>query len=215
MTRNSNQGSNIWGVFILVIIGIIYNGLDEMFFEPKREAEAAKLLKDEEQELIKLWSKPTVDFFKTFNCSSLKFEEKEFKIYKFLAVDSYIDKYCQINEITDVSYDNYKIFDSIYTKKINEANTIIWIVQKRGKEEGTYTGGEKAIRLCSEINFIDKTTNTIFKKIDVDYLGNAPEKITRSNYSHADEKFGERNHKGEYIAIVNEIKRQRGLPPLN
>lgn len=215
MSRNSNQGGIRCGLIIIIVIVIIYHGIDVIFFEPKRDAEAAQLLKDEDQELIKLWSKPTVDFFKTFNCSNLKFEEKEFKIDKFLAVDSYIDKYCQINEITDISYDNYKIFDSIYTKKITEANTIIWIVEKRGKEEGTYTGGEKAIRLCSEINFIDKTTNTIFKKIDVDYLGNAPEKITRSNYSHADEKFGERNHKGEYIAIVNEIKRQRGLPPLN
>jgi hypothetical protein len=186
-----------------------------MFFEPKRKAEAAQLLKDEEQELIKLWTKPTIDFFKKFNCSDLKFEEHEFKTTKFIAVDSYITNECHVDIDTDVSFDNYKIFDSIYTRKINEANTIVWIIQKSGKEEGTYTGGEKAIRLLSEINFIDKSTKTIFKKINVDYLGVAPEKITRTNYNHMDEKFGERDNEGEYIAIINEIKRQNGLPPLN
>ena len=67
---------------------------------------------------------------------------------------------------------------------------------------------------ASEINFIDKTTNTIFKRIDVDYLGVAPEQITRRNNNHMDEEFGERDNKGEYIAIINEIKRQRGFPPL-
>lgn len=215
MTRNSNQGSNIWVVIILVGVGIIYNGLDKVFFEPKREAEAVQLAKEQEQELIKLWSKPTIDFFKTFNCSDLKFEDQEFKITKFIAVDSYITNECHLDIDTDISYDKYKIFDSIYTRKINEANTIVWIIQKRGKAEGTYTGGEKAIRLSSEINFIDKLTNTIFKKIDVDYLGAAPEKITRSNYSHVDEVFGERNNQGEYFTIINEIKRERGLPPLN
>ena len=214
MSRNPNQGSNIGCVIIIIIGALIYNGFDALFLKPKREAEEAQIAKEEAQKLINFWSKPTVDFFKTFNCSNLKFEEKEFKINKFLAVDSYINNECQIDENTDSNYTNYKIFDSLYTKKINEANAIIWIVQKRGKEEGIYTGGEKAIRLSSEINFIDKTTNTIFKRIDVDYLGVAPEQITRRNNNHMDEEFGERDNKGEYIAIINEIKRQRGFPPL-
>lgn len=215
MTRNSNQGSNIWVVVIIVGIGIIYNGLDDMFFKPKREAEAAQFAKEKEQELIKLWSKPTIDFFKTFNCSDFKSEEKEFKINKFFSIDSYMNYECDIDDYTNTGYENYKIFDTLYTRKINEANTIIWIVQKEGKEEGTYTGGEKAIRLKSEINFIDKSTNTIFNKIEVDYFGVAPEKITRSTRSHQNELFGERNYEGEYLAIINEIKRERGLPPLN
>lgn len=214
MSRNPNQGSNIGCVIIIIIGVLIYNGFDALFLKPKRDAETAQLLKDEEQELIKLWSKPSIDFFNTFNCSILKFEEKEFIINKFLAVDSYINNECHINKYTDISYDKYKIFDSIYTRKINEANTIVWIIQKRGKEEGTYTGGQKAVRLLSEINFIDKSTKTIFKKINVDYLGVAPEQITRRNNNHMDEEFGERNNEGEYIAIINEIKRQRGFPPL-
>jgi len=215
MSRNSNQGSLGCGFIIILVIVIIYHSIDVIFFEPQRDAEVAQSLNEEQQKLEKLWTKPTVDFFKKFNSSNLKFEEQEFKTTKFIAVDTYSHNECYIDLYTDISYDNYKIFDSIYTRKINEVNTIVWIIQKRGKVEGTYTGGEKAIRLLSEINFIDKSTNTIFKKINVDYLGVAPEKITRSNYSHQDEVFGERDHKGEYIAIVNEIKRQHGIPPLN
>ncbi len=212
MSRNSNQGS---GLVVLIIIGLIYGVLDIVFFEPKREVEELQLAKDEEQEMIKLWSKPTIDYFKTFDCSKLETVEKEFKINKFFSIDSDINYGCRLNDDINTGYENYKVFDTLYTRKINEVNAIIWIVQKRGKAEGFYTGGEKAIRLKSEINFIDKKNNTIFKSIDVDYLGIAPEKITRSTRNYRDEEFGERNYEGEYIAIINEIKREHGLPLSN
>ena len=215
MARNSNQGGNLWGILLIIVIVITYNGIDTVFFKPKRDAEAAQVAKEEQQDLIKRWSKPTLDFFKKFNCEDLKFEEQDFKTNKFIAVNSFLSDECHVDIDTDVSFDDYKIFDTIYTRKINEANTIIWIIRKRCKVEGTYTGGEKAIRLFSEINFIDKSSKTIFKKINVDYVGVAPETITRTNHSHIDEEFGERDNEGEYIAIVNEIKRQHGLPPLN
>ncbi len=208
--RRGNNGEGLAGLFIIMLI---YTGVDMVFFKPKREAEELQLAKDKEQEMINQWSKPTIDYFKTFECSKLKSVDKEFKINKFFSIDSDINYECRINDDINTGYENYKIFDTLYTRKINEANTIIWIVQKRGKEEGFYTGGQKATRLKSEINFIDKSTNTIFKSIDIDYLGVAPEKITRSTSNYRDEEFGERNYEGEYLAIINEIKRERALPP--
>lgn len=215
MGRNTNQGSNAGGIIVIIVLGFIYSIVDGVFFKPEREAEKLQLAKDKEQEMIKQWSKPTIDYFKTFECSKLKSVDKEFKINKFFSIDSDVNYECRINDFINTGYESYKIFDTLYTRKINEANTIIWIVQKRGKEEGFYTGGQKAVRLKSEINFIDKSTNTIFKSIDVDYLGVAPEKITRSTRSYHDEEFGERNYEGEYLAIINEIKRERALPSLN
>ena len=135
MSRNSNQGSNIWVVSLLVGVGIIYNGLDKAFFEPKREAEAVQLAKEEQQELIKLWSEPTIDFFKSFNCSNLKYEEQEFKITKFIAVDSYINNECHVDIDTDISYDKYKIFDSIYTRKINEKTLSFGLFKKEERQK--------------------------------------------------------------------------------
>ena len=213
MSRDNSQNTGF--IILIFLIGGIYTIINEVFLEPKKKQEQEQILKEEQQELEKIWTKQTIDFFKNFNCSDLKYEEKDFQVTKFTSVDSYLGNECHIDLDTDINYDNYKIFDTIYTRKINEANTIIWIIRKRGKVEGAYTGGEKAIRLLSEINFIDKSSKTIFKKINVDYLGVAPEKITRTNYNHMDEEFGERDNKGEYIAIINEIKRQRGLPPLN
>jgi hypothetical protein len=214
MSKNNN-GTSLGALIPIFVIWIIYSSIDALFFEPKREAEELQLAKDEEQEMIKLWSKPTIDYFKTFDCSKLETVQKEFKINKFLSIDSDMNYECRLNDVINTGYENYKIFDTLYTRKINEANAIIWIVMKRGKEEGFYTGGEKAIRLKSEINFIDKKNNTIFKSIDVDYLGIAPEKITRTTRNYHDEEFGERNYEGEYIAIINEIKREHGLPSSN
>lgn len=212
--RKKNNGASFGALIPIFVIMIIYSGIDALFFKPKREAEELQLAKAEEQEMVKLWSKPTIDYFKTFDCSKLKTVEKEFKTNKFFSIDSDINYGCRLNDDINTGYENYKVFDTLYTRKINEANVIIWILQKRGKEEGLYTGGEKAIRLKSEINFIDKKNNTIFKSIDVDYLGIPPEKITRSTRNYRDEEFGERNYEGEYIAIINEIKRERNLPSL-
>jgi hypothetical protein len=210
-----NNGASLGALIPIFVIMIIYSGIDTLFFKPKREAEELQLAKDEEQEMIKQWSKPTIDYFKTFECSKLKSVDKEFKINKFFSIDSDVNYECRINDVINTGYESYKIFDTLYTRKINEANAIIWIVQKKGKEEGFYTGGQKATRLKSEINFIDKSTNTIFKSIDVDYLGVAPEKITRSARNYRDEEFGERNYEGEYLAIINEIKREHTIPSIN
>lgn len=208
MSKTSNHSSNKGCIIIIIIVAIIYAVIDNTYFKPKQEAEEVQKAKEEAQELTNFWSKPTIDFFKKFNCEDLKFEEKEFKIYKFLAIEN-LDYQCQIGTDTNSSFEDYKLFKDYYTRKINDANIIVWIVEIRGKEEGTYTGGEKAIRLCSEINFIDKNTKIICKKTTVDYLGEAPQTITRTSGSHFDEIFGEKDFAGISVAISEEISKSK------
>jgi hypothetical protein len=45
MAKKLNQGSNALGIIIIITIMIIYNGIDANFFKPKRDAEAAQLVK--------------------------------------------------------------------------------------------------------------------------------------------------------------------------
>ncbi|WP_293893568.1 hypothetical protein [Flavobacterium sp.] len=62
------------------------------------------------------------------------------------------------------------------------------------------------MRKYAEINFIEKTTKIIYKRIEIAYLGNAPQYIERQvGYSNYDEFFGERPDVKIQTAIMDEI----------
>lgn len=168
----SNKGSISF--IIILIIGIcVYESYNNPLEEDKLRIE------NEKNKMIEIWSKPTIDFVENFNCSEYELKDKEIQLEKFIVVDSYTYDSCLINLNTDFEFEKYKTFNSFYTKKIEEANVIIWIVQKPGKTEGNYSNSTKAIRFCCDLNFIDKETKVIYKKITLDYLGNPPEEIRR------------------------------------
>lgn len=169
----ANNKSSVSFIIVLVIGICIY----ESYNKPLEEEESKLKNEREKNEMIKAWSKPTIDFIESFNCSEYKLNNTEVQIEKFIVFDSYNYDNCLINLNND--FEGFKTFNNFYTKSIDEANVIIWIVQKPGKTEGEYSNFTKAVRYCCDLNFIDKDAKVIYKKITLDYLGNPPDEIRR------------------------------------
>ena len=187
----------------LILIGII---IDESYCEPKREEEEKLKSEIKQKEDIEKWSKNTIDYFNTFNCTELKYKDTVVKIDKFIVVESYTKDDCSLNLDDDLEFEKYKNFEKFYSKMIDSINVVIWIVQKPGKEEGTYTNFTKAIRFESELNFIDKSSKTIYKTISLDYLGKAPDEIRRKQGNAGGvEYFGTKPYENIYQTILNEL----------
>ena len=186
----------------------IYSVLDTNFFEPKRKIEEKERLINEKNQLTKLWSKPTIKFFQNFNCTNLLYQEKEIKINKFLVVESYRNEKCNLSLESDLEIEKLEYFEKYYTRNIDSANVIIWIVDEPGNEEGNYTNFTKAIRLRTIINYIEKSTNTIYKKEIINYSGSAPKKIERLQGGRHPEYFGSKQYEKIYISIGKEIERK-------
>lgn len=188
-------------IFILSII-CIGTAINELYFIPKEKRE-------KEERLIKHWSKSTVDFFKEFNCKSLKYTENKIPINKFFFIESYSNDYCYLKfeYYPDIDFAKYKSFENYYTKNIDDANVIIWIYEEKTKKsEGTYTNMTKAYRNRSVINYIDKNSKTIYKKEYFDYLGEPPKEIKRKSGSYGgNEEFGKKPIKNILISVSNEI----------
>ena len=200
MKKNNNNFIFLIG---LILLGII---IDESYCEPKRKEEEKQKTKIKQKEEIEKWSKETVDYFKSFNCSELKDTVEEIKIDKFIVVESYTKHDCTMNLDDDLEFEKYKNFNNFYSRKIDSVNVIIWIVQKPGKEEGTYSNFTKAVRFESELNFINKSTRTIYKKISLDYLGDAPKEIRRKQGTAGGvEYFGTKPYENIYNTILNEL----------
>lgn len=174
-TRESYYGGK---VIILLLFGLGF--LYHIFISsPKKKAK-------QEQEIIDVWGSNTANYFKNFTCVGLSYYEKEHYVDKFIVVESDVDKDCELKKYSPFEEKTMKIdFDkfSKYTKNIDEANTIIWIKTKLGEVEAKYGREKEGIRLISEINFIDKQTKSIYKKVDVKHKGRVPEEvlIKRSN----------------------------------
>lgn len=190
-------------LIIAVIIGIV---VYDSYFRPKAEAENKLKEVVAREKLINFWSKPTVDFAENFNCAELKFEKIDLEIKKFIVIESY--ESCNINLDTDMEFEKLSMFKNYYTRKIDDANVIIWIQQKPGKAEGTYSNSTKAIRYCAELNFIDKVSKIIYKREVVDFLGAPPDEITRRQGTHGgNEFFGAKPEEEIYSVIIREINK--------
>ncbi len=200
--KKTEGNFNFGGILIIIALIVLYQFYEENYAEPKRK-------KEEEQELVDYWSKPTINFFKNFNCSNLTYNEKEISIKKFIVVETYSSKTCDLSiDYNFINFDNLKFFENYYTRNINDANVIIWIYMEEGNEEGSYTNSAKAVRYRSVINYIDKKSKTIYKKEKFDYLGEPPKEISRKKGSFGGrEYFGEKPEKEIIISIGREIEK--------
>ncbi len=200
--KKTEQNFNFGGIIIIVILVLLYQAYDKLYSEPKRKRE-------QEKEFVDYWTKPTIDFFKKFNCSNLTYNEKDIAIKKFIVVETYSDNTCDLSIDYDfIPFDELKFFQNYYTRNINDANVIIWIYTEKGNTEGLYTNLAKAIRYRSVVNYIDKATKTIYKKEKIDYLGEPPKEITRRGRSTGgSEYFGEKPKNDIIISIGHEIEK--------
>jgi len=172
---SNNRMSPGCSAIILVIIGLFY-AYDVYVSEPREKAK-------EKEKLEKKWSKGTVDYLSKFDCKTLQFENIEHKIEKYFVIESHLDHPCKISNYTttDEIFTKENSISEFYTKKIDEANTIIWIQSVGGNSEANYTDGSPAKRLIAEINFIDKKTKIIYKTERAEFGGNPRNQITRSS----------------------------------
>jgi len=200
---------------ILILIIVVGMNVYNYFIKPFKEKQEQRNIEYAKQEDIKIWSKPTIEFVDNFNCSEYLFKENNVKIEKFIVIDSYNEsndeKYCNVSLNTDLKIENYENFVNSYTRNVNEANVIIWIVQKTGKAEGTYENHTEAHRYFCEINFIEKVSKTIFKKEIINFIGDPPKSIDRKQGSIGGlEFFGEKPYKRILLAINNQLKTPNG-----
>ena len=200
--KKTEENFNFGGILIIIALIVLYNLYDVYYAEPKQK-------KEEEKELVDYWSKPTINFFKNFNCSNLTSDEKDISIKKFIVVETYSSKTCDLSiDYNFINFDNLKFFENYYTRNINDANVIIWIYMEEGNEEGSYTNFAKAIRYRSVINYIDKKSKTIYKKEKLDYLGEPPKEIrTKKGNFGGRQYFGEKPKKEIIFAIGREIEK--------
>lgn len=200
--HSKNSSANFEGLAILLIIAVVWLGfskLYDIYSEPERLLTEEK----EKAELIKYWSEPTINFMNSVDYKEFKHEDKNIKINKFFEIESY---YYHVSSPT-LNFENKKYLNQFYTRKIDDANVIIWIATKPGEVEGRYSNASKAVRYNAEISFIDKETKTVYKKEIIKYLGIAPEHITRKQGSSpSEEYFGTMPYEEIYQTIENEIR---------
>lgn len=153
-------------VILIIIFGSIflYEACDYKFYKPEREAK-------KKAELINFWSEATLKYFDKLKCRELEYKSSELKISKCFIIESYLDNECKISKYTVSEFDTINKLEPILTRKIDEANVIIWISSFGGEIEGKYSDGSDAFRLFAEVKFIDKENETIFKKSIVKYNG--------------------------------------------
>ncbi len=182
MSRNNDTGCGIWGLIpaALVIIFILY----QSFIVSPREDEAKR------KRLNEFWTAETVDYFENYNCSNLSTTGSYITLRKFIVVESSYNDDCKIKGVKSKDFEDDSNLKNFYTRKINEANVIVWIRIVEGKEDGRYSNGTRAINNQVELKFIDKNSNSIFKTIILDTKGSAPDQIRRKRSNSRPEYFG-------------------------
>lgn len=201
MSRNQAH-PGCYLVFLVIVFGsmYLYNACDEKFYEPKREAK-------KKAELVSYWSKPTLNYFEDFDCSKLQYNLSETQITKFFIIESHLNHKCEISKYTLNEFDTIKKLQPYLTKKIDEANVIVWLSSFGGEAEGNYTDGSPAHRLFAEINFISKKENTIFKKVIVKYNGTPLNSIQRlKNQTASNVYFGNKPLEEISEIIISQTK---------
>ena len=138
-------------IFVYIIVHIFY---------------ISGLLKEREElnENIKFWGIDTVNFFNDFNINNLSRNNNlVVNIDKIFIIDTHLRDNVKWN-INYKKKDYADIFGDKYTKDIKEANVVVWYRTIKGKKSGIrYSNGESVYRLNTELNFIEKKTNVIFK----------------------------------------------------
>lgn len=180
----------------LMIGGII--SLYNWIFEKKTPEEL-------QQEIVESMPIGTVEYFKNFDCEMLEYSPKKIILKKFFVVETQNTAICKLLDMNNYLYSTEKALSEYVTDDISQANVIIWI-NNIGKKEGKYSNGSPSIRKYAEVNFIEKTTKKIYKRIEFAYLGDAPQFIERqAGLSNNEEFFGERPDIKIRSAIVDEI----------
>jgi hypothetical protein len=163
--NNRSQTQGCAGIFLLVIIFGFF-ALDVYYIEPKQEAKVKRALE------LK-WSEQTIKYFSTYGCNQFHQSNMDHRIDKFFVISSHLDLPCEITEFTNTEdiFINSARLETRFTTKLEDANTIIWIRAIPGPIEARYSDGSNAVRLVSEINFIDKQTKGIYKTKKIKYSG--------------------------------------------
>lgn len=150
--------------------------------------------KETNEELISFYGESTVNYFKTFDCSKLDYQEYEMGINNFFLI---VGTTCKLGKYSASPLNAYRLgidneISNIQVKNIDSANVIVWInILKDGERFGNYTNGALAIRNNYEINLIDKINKTIFKKSVFASVGEPPEKIVRKSGDDKPQYFGD------------------------
>ncbi|TXH60732.1 MAG: hypothetical protein E6Q89_00425 [Bacteroidia bacterium] len=186
--RNHSSGISLIIISVIVVVCALDYWYDRIFDKPERDIK-------ENKEFVEEWKSQNINYFQKFNCPNLNENKESLKINKFYAFWTGHDIKC--DEIKKMFY---KFSNSRYgikkldiefkknelnmyqTEIIDSSNVLIWIKTIPGEIEGSYEGGSRAIRLNSEINFIETKTNTIYKKIIVNGKGN-PQSNVREGYT--------------------------------
>lgn len=177
-----NEGSGCLGVATLILFAcfFIYEGCNYLVHGDEWKAKEEK----KKQEFIDKWKQSNIDYFKNFNCNDFGIEDDKLKIINFFAIATPQEFECDIHDFykPKINFLN-KYGNQRNVQEIKDANVLIWIKQIPGDRTGSYEDGSRAIRLDSEINFINLKTRNIFKKIIVQGVGEPPEKITKKGYT--------------------------------
>ncbi|WP_396179810.1 hypothetical protein [Flavobacterium sp.] len=180
------------GFIVLAIFAImfIYEGIDSYFFKDERDL---KEKKSTEEIFKNYWNESNLDFFKNYNCKDLTFSQKNTEIKKAFIIESHHQTICNPHKAFKFQYIfPEKKYSSKITDSIIKANVLIWINVIESKEEGQYTDGSIAKRGQLELKFIDISAKKIYKKLIIEFTGEAEPEIKRSRYSKpGDVPFGE------------------------
>lgn len=177
-----NEGSGCLGIATLIFFAcfFIYEGCDHLVHRDERKAEEEK----KKQEFIDKWKQSNIDYFKNFNCNNIGIEDDEIEIINFFAIATPREFECDIHDFYKPKLNFINANDNKrIAQEIKDANVLIWIKEIPGDRTGSYEDGSRAIRLDTEINFINLKTRNIFKKVIVHGIGEPPEEIYKKGYT--------------------------------
>ena len=182
MAYNKGSAGSSGCILFFVLMFFVYEGIDYLIHRDEINAKELK----EKSDFINYWKQSNINFFSKFKCnSSLNYNEsKTIKIDKFYIFDTNQEYECNIKEFRQTQI-YFKKLDLLNYKaeEIKNANVLIWVKKVPGEQVGSYGDGSRAIRLNAEINFINISENSIYKKINVPCVGEPLQEIYKKNHS--------------------------------
>lgn len=148
-----NMDKVLTRLFLLSIIGFSIFGIWKNNKNDERRQKAY------EQEQIDYFGESTMNFFKEFDCSSLKYSIRNISFEKIFLLDD-----CAVSTNRPMTSYRNSILKPYISNNIDEVDYIILFSRENGGIEGEYQYGTKAVRNYFIVKIIDKITLEIINE---------------------------------------------------